>query len=78
MNRTVAPQQEQPLGTDPQGEADRWSDAPLRPESAYSAGGEQDAGADARGARPGVAIVSDQDFKKGDLCDGWQFERFVA
>jgi serine/threonine-protein kinase len=78
MNGTVASQQEQPLGADPQAKADRWSDAPLRPESAYSAGGEQCAGADARGVQHGVAIVSDQEFKKGDICDGWQFERFVA
>jgi hypothetical protein len=78
MNRTVAPQQEQPLGADPQGEADRWSDPPLRPESAYSASGEQDAGADARGAQPGVAIVSDQEFKKGDICGDWRIEDFVA
>jgi serine/threonine-protein kinase len=76
MNRTLAPQQEQPLGADPQGEADRWHDAPLRPESAYSAGGEQDA--DARGARPGVAMVSDQEFKKGDICGEWRIEDFVA
>jgi hypothetical protein len=78
MNRTVASQQKRLLDADPQGEADRWSDAPLRSESAYSAGGEQDADADARGAQPGVAIVSDQEFKKGDICGDWRIEDFVA
>jgi serine/threonine protein kinase len=78
MNRTVASHQEQRLGAHPHEEAGRLSDAPMRLESAYSAGGEQGAGADARGAQHGVAIVSDQEFKRGDICGDYRIEEFVA